>query len=346
MIDECCLIIRPLFGRNGLHHVGITSGVQTYRIWATPVSSDTPLVTVQFVGGHTLEQRIQSELQEALQLVKKSKNINALRKLHATFGYLFCPEATLGGCLQTTKVVTRTEVGEQTAEKESFEASVGLAVSTPVGVGVGMGASRETQDSKENSHEGKNTQEAMVFEATGGNTILAADPPAWSGSVTDFNNWRVIDQKGLTPLADVIARTPGYAAVKSWFLKAVPKLSEYIIIPESRFLNVRFKAITDESLSRISGQALGSDCVVCIKSLADQSKAPVALTVYRNQQGVFLPAITSSDEPSYWRIERATSSSSDVRIKDGEEIRLCWRFSDQLSGFRDYYDDLYGRRRF
>ena len=34
------------------------------------------------------------------------------------------------------------------------------------------------------------------------------------------------------------------------------------------------------------------------------------------------------------------------RVKFGETIRLCWRFSDQLSGWRDYKEDLYGRRRF
>ena len=72
----------------------------------------------------------------------------------------------------------------------------------------------------------------------------------------------------------------------------------------------------------------------------------MGLTVYRNQQGVFLPGLTSMDEPSYWRIEKVESSTVDTRIKDGNEIRLCWRFSDQVAGFRDYYDDVYGRRRF
>ena len=74
--------------------------------------------------------------------------------------------------------------------------------------------------------------------------------------MADFNNWRVIDQQGLIPLVDVIAQVPNYSLVKSWFLKAVPKLSEYIVIPESRRLHVRFKASGDAALSRISGQAV------------------------------------------------------------------------------------------
>lgn len=436
------------------------------------------------------------ELKAALDSVRKTKNISSLRKLHQTFGHLFCGEATLGGCLQTTKVVTGTERGTQTMQKEGFKAQVGVAVSTPYG-GASVKASHEKQDKVETGEKKTDTSEAMVFEATGGNTILAADPPSWSASVADFQNWRVIDQSGLAPLADVISEIPGYGNVRQWFLQAVPKLSEYVVIPESRLLNVRFKVLGDGALSRIAGQAecaylghdpdekkaprpirvsleqkapmtdiqkivrsspwgatcdmttlttqaevtindtmfyphstqapvlmfpglsdankangvttsdsapsdivtndavgtlfdqglrqtvwrleipekysLGSDCKICIKSIArtktveipptvppkpnepppppnsSEVLLPAALTVYRNQQGVFLPAISSSDDPSYWRIERVASGGggrSDARIKHGEEIRLCWRFSDQVSGFRDYCDDLYGRRRY
>ena len=46
--------------------------------------------------------------------------------------------------------------------------------------------------------------------------------------------------------------------MKLWFLKAVPKLSEYIVIPESRILNVHFKALADNSLSRLSGKAVSA----------------------------------------------------------------------------------------
>jgi len=43
-------------------------------------------------------------------------------------GHLFCQQVALGGCLQTTKVVTGTEQSTQTVEKEKFKASVGVAV--------------------------------------------------------------------------------------------------------------------------------------------------------------------------------------------------------------------------
>jgi hypothetical protein len=71
------------------------------------------------------------------------------------------------------------------------------------------------------------------------------------------------------------------------------------------------------------------------------------MTVYRNQQGVFLPAMTSNEGPSFWRILKTTQNPTDGQpIQDGEVVRLCWRFKDQTNGFRDFFDDAFGRRRF
>lgn len=70
------------------------------------------------------------------------------------------------------------------------------------------------------------------------------------------------------------------------------------------------------------------------------------MVVYRNQQGLFMPAMSSTDEPCFWRLERAYDNSSDVRFQYGGYYRLTWRFSDQSGGFRDYTDDTYGRRNF
>lgn len=69
------------------------------------------------------------------------------------------------------------------------------------------------------------------------------------------------------------------------------------------------------------------------------------LTVYRNAQAVFLPAMTSNGDPSFWRILKLHGKDKEP-IKDGDDIRLCWRFADQTGGYRDYHDDAFGRRRF
>ncbi|TVY67823.1 hypothetical protein Focb16_v003014 [Fusarium oxysporum f. sp. cubense] len=386
------------------------------------------------------------ELRAALDGIKQTKNINALRELYSTFGHLFCHSVTLGGCLQTTKVVESDEDVKQSKEKQSFKAQVGVAVSTPFGAKGNAKGSKESQDSAEAFNRSASTSESMGFEATGGNSILAADPPAWSGSVANFNNWRIIEQTELTPIVDTISKMAGYHETRSWFFAAVPKLSEYMVIPESRMLHVRFKVAsqnesfgvisqkkvpaylghrpnesvtpvrtnlrvpdrqpkevfrngsfgligdmtkittqnpgfsttplfepsrtqapilmfpsgaelgtkTDEAFSHVvwrlevaRGHSIGPDTLLCVKSAA-MPKADLALTVYRNAQGVFLPSISSTDEPCYWRLEPVeTSGISKMkgdRYKFGDSFRLTWSFSDQTSGFRDFVDDSYGRR--
>ncbi len=103
---------------------------------------------------------------------------------------------------------------------------------------------------------------------------------------------------------------------------------------------------------------LGPDCLVCIKScapvkraLANLSALELALTVFRNPQGVFHPAISDSDEPSYGRIQavgprgsQASYSAKAEPHRHGDAVRLTWSFADQPSGFRDCYGDVYGRR--
>ncbi|KAF5989015.1 hypothetical protein FBULB1_1170 [Fusarium bulbicola] len=386
------------------------------------------------------------ELRAALDGIKQTKNINALRELYSTFGHLFCHPVTLGGCLQTTKVVESNEAVQQSKDKQSFKAQLGVAVSTPFGAKGNVKGSKESQDGGESHNRSAKANECMGFEATGGNSILAADPPAWSGSVANFNNWRIIEQTELTPIVDAISKMTGYRETRSWFFAAAPKLSEYMVIPESRMLHVRFKVAsqnesfgvisqkkipaylghrpnesvtpvrtnlrvpdqppkeafrngpfgligdmtkitaqnpgasttpqfepnrtqtpilmfpsgaelgtkTDNAFSHVvwrleiaRGHSIGPDTLLCIKSAA-LPKADLALTVYRNAQGVYLPSISSTDEPCYWRLEPAETSGisrmKGDRYKFGDSFRLTWSFSDQTSGFRDFADDSYGRR--
>jgi hypothetical protein len=69
------------------------------------------------------------------------------------------------------------------------------------------------------------------------------------------------------------------------------------------------------------------------------------MAVFRNQQGVFLPCMSDDDQPQYWRILKKNGGALGEHIKEGDEVRLAWAFSDQLTGFRDFLDDIFGRRR-
>lgn len=55
--------------------------------------------------------------------------------------------------------------------------------------------------------------------------------------------------------------------------------------------------------------------------------------------------MSDSDENQYWRILKKNGGVEGEYIKEGDEVRFCWAFSDQVTGFRDYTDDVFGRRR-
>ncbi|KAF4453765.1 hypothetical protein F53441_3591 [Fusarium austroafricanum] len=96
------------------------------------------------------------------------------------------------------------------------------------------------------------------------------------------------------------------------------------------------------------GEWLQDESVVMLTSAAGQSQANkdnAWLTVFRNAQGQFMPAMTPSGEASFWRIKKAKTGDG-PEISEGNTIKLKWRFKDQASGFRDFYEDSFGRRTF
>lgn len=70
------------------------------------------------------------------------------------------------------------------------------------------------------------------------------------------------------------------------------------------------------------------------------------MIVFRNQQGIFIPGLSDNDEVQYWRILSADEDAiPGQHLRDGSHVRLCWRFQDQTTGWRDWVDDVFGRRR-
>ncbi|QRV88307.1 hypothetical protein RhiJN_16325 [Ceratobasidium sp. AG-Ba] len=195
------------------------------------------------------------ELKAAIKQIRTRKNVMDLRQLHKDFGHLFCRKVVIGGCLQTTKIMTMSTKSSEKSERSQFKASVGVAVQTPY-VNASAKASHERGDASDAGSTQTDSKEQLIFEATGGNTIFVSDPKRWTISVANPNNWRVIEQDGLSSIADAISEMAGYADAPMWFMQAVPSLSKYVEIPKSRTLNVRFKATLNE---HVQDRLLGSD---------------------------------------------------------------------------------------
>lgn len=69
--------------------------------------------------------------------------------------------------------MTDTKKATETEQKQQFKVSVGMQVSTPFGVGAGVKHEQETGHAESTSKTDETKTESNVFEATGGDTILA-----------------------------------------------------------------------------------------------------------------------------------------------------------------------------
>ncbi|KAK6523188.1 hypothetical protein TWF694_006082 [Orbilia ellipsospora] len=427
------------------------------------------------------------DLKQSLDVLNQTKDINVMRYIHKTYGQLFCHQVLIGACLRSTKELDVTQSGSETITKERFKTNVGAAVAFPGVASFSTNISNEQGNSSQAGTQTKDDKETIVFVATGGNTILGTNPPLWSISALDYRNWRIIGRDSLSPIVSAISRMKRFEDVNKWFMSAVPKLMERMIVPDTRVLDVRLRVrggTENTAISRITGSqvqtyfahdpayppkpihtgiktktvtktpteaeltkmmsdiqsntdpqfdpamllvgAFGLQGIVLAASLTTNKKespvvdltkytsqvtlkyedamffpasiqAPVLLprtlkntslgdaskddlnktmwrfeiptgsylsteslisvkswaneafhhlTVYRNEQGIFMPAITDSYNPSVWRVEKLSGVAGSSIIKTGDIMRLCWRFSDQKSGFRDFQDDIYGRLRY
>ncbi|KAG8675926.1 hypothetical protein FPOAC1_001921 [Fusarium poae] len=71
-----------------------------------------------------------------------------------------------------------------------------------------------------------------------------------------------------------------------------------------------------------------------------------SLVVFRNQQGVFLPAMSDAKDVHIWRVlKHGAAPGQKVNIAEGDQIQLAWCYQDQYCGYRDFTEDAFGRRR-
>jgi hypothetical protein len=84
-------------------------------------------------------------------------------------------------------------------QKESFKYSIGVSVSTPVGVNTGMKHTEEHGSDVSDATKQSVSHDRDIFEACGGDTILANNPVSWAPTVANYKNWRVINVSEVYP---------------------------------------------------------------------------------------------------------------------------------------------------
>ncbi|KAI3530605.1 hypothetical protein CSPX01_14714 [Colletotrichum filicis] len=169
-----------------------------------------------------------------------------VRKFYEKFGQFFCHEVILGGMLLSTKALVGNESQEEEKSRCSFKHAIGMSVSSPVEVIIGADSKKEIASGADQSivRSYKDSDDSVVFEAVGGNTILASNPQQWCATVEDYNNWRVIGRQEMKLILDSFQDSGDHELqdVVDLFTKASQlTVSKFIDIPKSAKIIAQFR---------------------------------------------------------------------------------------------------------
>ncbi|KAK1580373.1 uncharacterized protein LY79DRAFT_661175 [Colletotrichum navitas] len=230
---------------------------------------------------------------------------------------------------------------------------------------VDMGADSKKETTKGNDQSTNRSYEAssdnVVFEAVGGNTILASNPSQGCPTVGDHVNWRVIQRTGLRMIIDslVDCGDPQFTDAAEVFSTTTQgPVRKCISIPKSSKINVqsRFKTrLTGDDRSHYLYHDICKPIVVQTRrtqrpsELVDGSKF---LSVLRTSAGLIVPCITTSEQ-FLWRTREVLKPHSRSTISDNLSLAplkhdsllcLTFDFEDNPRGYRDFQDDDRGFR--
>ncbi|KAK1700797.1 hypothetical protein BDP55DRAFT_644197 [Colletotrichum godetiae] len=186
------------------------------------------------------------EFIENIEKIKKQADVTDIRKFHERFGKFFCHQVILGGMLLSTKTLIGNERVDEEKQRCDFKRAIGMSISSPVEVAIGADSKREnTSGANQNVNRSyMDNSDSVVFEAVGGNTILASNPAQWCATVGDHNNWRVIGRADMKPILESLAECgePRCDDAAKVFAEAsqVP-FTKFIDIPKSTKIIAQFR---------------------------------------------------------------------------------------------------------
>ncbi|XDG04522.1 hypothetical protein ABKA04_004137 [Annulohypoxylon sp. FPYF3050] len=145
-----------------------------------------------------------------------SLTVNGMIKaFKARYGEVFSTSVQLGGYLYSTKLTSAIAASSSSEKMDRLAVSAGVNFSTPyVSGSVSTENSHGSGQSREESSSSKH--ESLTWTAKGGDTLLSSNPPAWSGTVGNIYNWRVIERSMPRTIGDVLREMPGYEPIAEY----------------------------------------------------------------------------------------------------------------------------------
>ncbi|ATY67174.1 Membrane attack complex component perforin [Cordyceps militaris] len=120
-----------------------------------------------------------------------------------TFGHFIPTRVELGGRLFSSEKLQSTDAAEVRSKSEALKVAAGVSFSSPY-VQASINASHETGKDNSSGSTTSSLTKTICWEASGGDTLLCNNPPAWCASVGSHYNWRVMKQHDVIPLVKLI----------------------------------------------------------------------------------------------------------------------------------------------
>ncbi|OGM41150.1 hypothetical protein ABOM_009856 [Aspergillus bombycis] len=144
------------------------------------------------------------------------KDADSLIQFHQDFGHFFATNVELGGKLFASEQFTSEESAKAEEKANAMKASASASFSYGA-FSASASYSQENQQSESRNASSSQMTNNLTWEARGGDTILCNDPPNWCATVKPFTNWRIINQRDVMPLGDLIGTFQNYKHIPSDF---------------------------------------------------------------------------------------------------------------------------------
>lgn len=131
--------------------------------------------------------------------------IRLVKQFYARFGQIFACNVQLGGQLTTSKAADSFASTTEEEKRDAMQAAVAASVETKA---VSASASYSTGTETEKKQKAMNIDSSshLAWSARGGNSLLCANPAAWANSVSDYRQWRVMEQGDIVALPELISK--------------------------------------------------------------------------------------------------------------------------------------------
>ncbi|KAI1328470.1 hypothetical protein F5Y16DRAFT_155470 [Xylariaceae sp. FL0255] len=166
--------------------------------------------------------------------IEENQTPRSLRDFEVKFGHIFVTSVVLGGQQRTVKLSGALEQMTDHQKEDAVRGALGAKISAPY-----VTASLQRSKDHGTGSSAKNQEYAdlsfISMSANGGDTLVGADIPTWTKTVSAHKNWRVIGNEIAVPISQLIAQIQANFYLPGlflWIRKGKPKATELLELSE------------------------------------------------------------------------------------------------------------------